>query len=268
MGSQKKEVFGTLEWASFNENIISGCSHDCRYCYSKEMAIRFKRKTPKNWRNEEVNYSKLNSKVKKYEGRVMFPSSHDITPKNLDKSISYLSKLFLAGNDILIVTKPHLVVVQKICETFSVYKKKLLFRFTIGSNDSTKLLFWEPFAPSFEERLSALEYVYKSGFSTSISIEPILSTVDETTILVSKIKKYVTDSIWIGKPNFLLRRLKTNGEEHESVFDCAKQLETWCSDTEIKKLYTNLKNDKKIKWKESIKKVVGLKISTQVGLDE
>ena len=39
-------VFGTYEWAVKNFNIVSGCSHNCKYCYSKEMAIRFKRKTP------------------------------------------------------------------------------------------------------------------------------------------------------------------------------------------------------------------------------
>jgi len=75
-----KQVFGTTEWAVCNANFISGCSNDCKYCYAKEMAIRFKRKTPENWKVEEVNLTKYNKRFKKVEGQIMFPSSHDLTP--------------------------------------------------------------------------------------------------------------------------------------------------------------------------------------------
>jgi DNA repair photolyase len=40
---------GTQEWAASNVNIQDGCEHDCRYCYAKTMAIRFKRATAKSW---------------------------------------------------------------------------------------------------------------------------------------------------------------------------------------------------------------------------
>ena len=39
--SKQKQVFGTKEWAKYNENFISGCSHDCRYCYAKTMAMGY-----------------------------------------------------------------------------------------------------------------------------------------------------------------------------------------------------------------------------------
>ena len=54
-----KQVFGTTEWATKNANFISGCIHNCKYCYSKEMAIRFKRKTSGNWAVEEINHNNL-----------------------------------------------------------------------------------------------------------------------------------------------------------------------------------------------------------------
>lgn len=38
-----KTVFGTGEWSSSSENCISGCSHNCYYCYAKAMAIRMRR---------------------------------------------------------------------------------------------------------------------------------------------------------------------------------------------------------------------------------
>ena len=92
MGNDK-QVFGTYEWAVENANFISGCAHNCKYCYSKEMAIRFKRKTSKNWEKEEINAAQLIKKVKKVDGLIMYPSSHDITPINLQYSITFLQKL-------------------------------------------------------------------------------------------------------------------------------------------------------------------------------
>jgi hypothetical protein len=43
----------------------------------------------------------------------MFPSSHDISPKNADLAIGFLEKMLKAGNDVLVVSKPHLDVVEK-----------------------------------------------------------------------------------------------------------------------------------------------------------
>ena len=47
----------------------------------------------------------------------------------------------------------------------------------------------------------------------------------------------------------------------------AKQLMDWQSDANIKLLYGQFKDNPKIKWKESIKKVLGLKIPIEAGLD-
>ena len=82
--NKEKPVFGTAEWAASNLNYIKGCSNDCKYCFSKEMAIRFKRKTPENWKEEEINWEAYNKNIKQREGFIMFPSTHDITPKHLN----------------------------------------------------------------------------------------------------------------------------------------------------------------------------------------
>lgn len=261
-----KQVFGTYEWAVENANFISGCAHNCKYCYSKEMAIRFKRKTSKNWEKEEINSSQLIKKVKKVDGLIMYPSSHDITPVNLQYSITFLQKLLESGNRVLIVSKPHMIVIEKICDTFSNFKDHILFRFTIGSNNSEVLKFWEPNAPSFEERLNCLKYAYGLGFSTSISCEPMLDSNIEQ--LVLELDPYVSDSIWIGKANFLLRRLKMNGITDIENITKANELISSQSDSKIKTLYNNLSTNQKIKWKESIKKIVQIEISTIRGLDK
>lgn len=261
-----KQVFGTQEWAVKNANFINGCHHNCKYCYSKEMAIRFKRKTPSNWQDEEVDNKQMLKKWKRVDGMIMFPSSHDITPVNLSLSIEFLQNLLKSGNEVLIVTKPHYSAIKEICNRFSDYRSKILFRFTIGSTDSSILKYWEPNAPSFAERKRSLIYAYKNGFSTSVSCEPMLDNSIEK--LVKSLLPYITDYIWIGKANFLLRRLKLNGFTDDKTFSKANELIALQSDINIKKLYNKLKSNKKIKWKESIKKVVELEISTVKGLDK
>jgi DNA repair photolyase len=260
-----KTIFGTYEWASKNANFINGCSHDCLYCYSKEMAIRYKRKTIKNWDKEEINSSQLNKTYKRTEGTIMFPSSHDITLENLDKSVEFLRSLLIPGNKVLIVSKPHLIVIKRLCKEFIDYKENILFRFTIGSLDSQILKSWEPNAPSFEERFSSLKFAFKSGFKTSVSCEPMLD--DRTYQLVKKLEPFVSDSIWVGKANYLIRRLKMNGHRDKKILCMATDLLESQNEVFINELYNLLKHDKKIKWKDSIKKILKLDLSKIKGLD-
>ena len=263
---KKKEVFGTLEWAEKNANFISGCIHDCKYCYSKEMAIRFKRKTAQNWKNEKVRIDSLKKKIKKIYGKYMFPSSHDIHPSHLNESLYFLRKILEAGNDVLIVSKPHFECIEAICNEFREYKKNIIFRFTIGSTNSDILKFWEPGAPCFEERLNSLQLAFALGFETSVSCEPMLD--NKTDKLIETVLPYITNSIWIGKANFLIKRLNTNNANSKEDIYRAEELISWQNDKNIKLLYRKYKNNPQIKWKESIKKVVDIKIPTQSGLDE
>jgi len=259
------KVFGTKEWASKNFNFINGCIHDCKYCYSKSMAIRFKRKTPHNWKIEDVNHKILQTSFKRIEGRIMFPSSHDISPENLTHSITVLRNILSEDNHVLIVTKPHLEVVQRICEEFPDKKGNILFRFTIGSSNSEILKFWEPGAPSFEERFESLKHAYESGFSTSISSEPVLDS--NTTELVEILLPYVTDSIWIGKPNKLIARMKVNGVRDSESIRRAEELESSLSEKWALSLFDLYKDNPKLKWKESMKKILNIEVPTQIGLD-
>ena len=262
---KEKQIFGTCEWATKNANFINGCLHDCKYCYSKEMAIRFKRKTTENWIDEELNFQQLNKKFKKTDGYIMFPSSHDITPINLDYSKIFLANLLKNGNNILVVTKPHLIVIKELCKQFSNYKDKILFRFTIGSNKTEILKFWEPNAPSFEERFDSLKFAFLHGFKTSVSCEPALDP--DVKSLVNLVLPYITDAIWIGKPNFLLRRLKMNGVCDKESIQKAIDLNDSLSDSWVFDIYNCYKESDKIKWKESIKKVVKIEVVTVKGLD-
>jgi len=260
-----KPVFGTAEWAVSNANYLKGCSNDCKYCFSKEMAIRFKRKTPENWNEEDVNWDAYNRIVRYREGYIMFPSTHDITPEHIDLAIDYLRRLLKVGNRVLVVSKPFFSCIKMICDTFVEYKDKILFRFTIGSTSSETLRFWEPNASDYEERKRALIYAFEAGYQTSISCEPMLD--DRVDRVIDELSPYVTDAIWLGKMNFALRRLKTNGQLNAESLAAAERLLEWQSDRKIKELYSRYKGKPIIKWKESIKKVVGLEVSTIKGED-
>jgi len=250
-----KPESGTREWACKNINIIDGCAHDCRYCYAKEMAIRFKRTTVEGWRNETLRAEAVTAKYPRYEGTVMFPSAHDITPRNLDHAMLTLENLLEAGNEVLVVTKPHLSCVKRICTNFVQYKSQIEFRFTIGSSDSETLKFWEPGAPSFEERLAALKYAHRAHYKTSISCEPFFD--EEIEDLIWLLEEYATHSIWVGMANSLSRRLTINGHVDAETLERVKYLkEVVYSEKNIRRIFSNFCTDINIRWKGELKKVM------------
>nr|MDO8085257.1 hypothetical protein [Candidatus Sigynarchaeum springense] len=232
----KKITSGTKEWADHNVNLIDGCAHDCKYCYAKKMAIRFKRKTEATWKVMAVRQHDVDKGYRKKTGRVMFPTSHDIVPDEpyFDACMTVLRKLLEAGNDVLVTTKPHLAVIKNICDTFARYKPQIQFRFTITSNDDAKLAEWEPGAPTFQERFDSLKYAFTDGFKTSVSIEPCLEP--DPRQLVETLRPFVTESIWLGPMNY-----------------CGSGL-AFTSPVNLRKWVEWYPNDKLVRFKDSVKK--------------
>lgn len=241
---------GHKQWTDITVNCCNGCVHNCRYCYAKFMAIRFKRTTNDEWRNCIVRQHDVVKKHPKYKGLVMFPSSHDITPDNYDACSQVLGNLLEAGNQVLIVSKPHLDVIDAICNDFVQYWNQVIFRFTIGALDDSILRIWEPGAPSYLERKDSLQHAYQAGFETSVSIEPMLDPahIDE---LVAELDPFVTETIWIGKLNYL-GRIVIDCEEIEWALNRVQKAQ---SNSNIMKIYARLNGHPKIEWKNSIKKV-------------
>jgi len=194
---------GTKEWADHNVNCVKGCSNDCRYCYARMMARRFGRCQEHTWKNMVINKRAVDRNYVKYKGRVMFPSTHDITDDSQvqEACFTVIRKLLQAGNEVLITTKPRLAVVEEITKRFYGFREQLQFRFTITSADQQLLSFWEPSAPEFEERFAALQYAYEQTFKTSVSIEPFLDHTPQT--LVHSLSPYLTESIWLGPMNYI-----------------------------------------------------------------
>ncbi|WP_320043773.1 hypothetical protein [uncultured Desulfobacter sp.] len=87
--------------------------------------------------------------------------------------------------------------IQAICNASIFFKDDILFRFTITAKSSDVLKFWEPNAPSYEDRLDCLKYAYEAGFQTSVSIEPMLE-YPRAQEMVDEMLPYITDAVWFA----------------------------------------------------------------------
>ena len=253
--ASKRTGTGTKEWSDFSYNICTGCVHGCLYCYAHNMAARFKPnlRTNEQWRQQQISVKgrQLGAEVGK-KGVVMFPTTHDITPEFLEQSLTTIRNL-LRNNSVLIVSKPHLSVIKTLCRELKLAKAKVMFRFSLGTLNAQQTDFWEPVAPKPSERLAALKHAFKMGYSTSISAEPMLDDNVGIMKLVQTVKPYVTDTIWLGK----MQRVNRAQNHVLDGFDVRLAfINEWQTDENILDLVDRLRTHAKVKWKDSIKKVI------------
>lgn len=250
---------GVFEWASFSYNIGSGCSNSCRYCYACGIAMEMARKDGKvfsraDWQNDNVKPWKANIH-QLVDGTVMFPSMHDITPAYQTTYISALHNILDAGNRVVIVTKPSLECIGVICNQFQAHRDRLLIRMTITSTNEALSRFWEPNAPLPEERLAALRLAYESGYQTSVSVEPMIDSVESTVELYNTVLPYLTEDIWFGKMNDIERRVDIDSQQVREAVELIREQQ---SNENIHRLYQQLRGADKVAWKDSIRKVIKL----------
>ena len=215
----KRTGTGTAEWAEVTENICRGCSNNCLYCYAAHNANRFNLRSRDEWSREELTKRANISSYPARNGVVMFPSSHDITPFNLDAYIRVAKLILEKGNKLLIVSKPRLECIENILYAFDRWKDQILFRFTIGTINDEVSRFWEPGAPLPGERIACLYMAFDSGFQTSVSIEPMLSGIFGAEDVFHVVGKYVTETVSIA----LMKR------QSETFLKCSgmKRLLSW-----------------------------------------
>jgi DNA repair photolyase len=264
MSSFQTRISGTKEWSVESVNCVLGCPHRCRYCYAAARAVKFGQCPNREaW---GTSYHKLRSsevckRRRKIDGRVMFPTTHDITPQFLNPCIELLENLLRAGNEVLIVSKPHLDCVKALCSRLAFYREAVLFRFSIGAMDDSILSYWEPGAPSFAERLACLQYAHNAGYATSVSCEPLLQASNARG-LFDALAPYVTDTIWIGKANQIRVRCAPGTDPSEIA-----RIESGQTDQAVREVYGQLRDEFKVRWKESYKQVLGLDLAIIPGQD-
>ena len=253
-----KKKTGTKEWAVTNVNIQLGCENGCRYCYARYNAVKFRKWcTDEQWLDPAIVISRVTRSYMKRDGVVMFPSTHDITPRNLTDSICVLRKLLKAGNKVLLVSKPRIGCIATICDELLKYRKRLMFRFTIGSFDDYVLKFWEPNAPAFGERKQCLMYAWSRKYHTSVSCEPYLDCeVDKIVALFELLKPYVTHTFWIGKLRHFSQRVIMEGATSDDMGRLVEPLRAAQSDEFVLGLCQRLNREPLIVWKDSIREVI------------
>ena len=267
-------ISGTKEWAKKNVNCVTGCSHDCRYCYARANAKRFGKRTDETWPTEEIRQHDVERKIGKVKGTpdggtdIMFPTTHDITPTTLDACVTMLGHILESGNTVLITSKPHLDCIMKICTDFARHNiggtNQIMFRFSIGSKDNTILRYWDRSAPLFNERFESLILAWTAGFRTSISVEPCLDTANVVEMF-HLLKIFVTNSIWIGKMNRVRDRVTISDETDERMVSA---IEAGQTDDKVREVYEALKNEPLVRWKESYRLVLGLPLADEAGTDQ
>jgi hypothetical protein len=135
------------------------------------------------------------------------------------------------------------------------YRDQITFRFTIGSINPESLKFWDRNAPDILERLSSLMFAYCMKYKTSVSIEPYFDS--SVAYVVERVQPYVTDTIWIGKMNQIKKRVKTDGCTVNDMVFLDNVLRV-SKDEFVHGLYQQLKDNPQVRWKDSIKEVIGL----------
>ena len=254
---------GTREWSESSYNIGSGCRHACIYGFCRQHALRFgKIKTGEEWAVEHCSASKIVKRFGRRKGVIMMPTMHDITPgPYLHGSLVVLRSMLEAGNEVLVVSKPHLECVVRICEELEEFKDRLMFRFTIGSTSDDDLAFWEPGAPFFSERLASLHYARGHNYETSVSMEPLLCSTDGALDLVQAVDPLVTDTIWIGIMNKARERtawIKEDDPRRPELETRLQQIERTAHAINLRRLFVALEPNLKVRWKDSIKAALNL----------
>lgn len=251
--SQQRNGTGTREWSESIADFQLGCSNDCLYCYARDMALRFGQiKSRDEWLNEKIRWWTVHRRWAKRTGVIMFPTTHDITPNNIDAAVIFLTNILDAGNKVLIVSKPNPECIETIYQTFERFKDQILFRFTIGTTDVNISKFWEPGAPLPGERIDALKTARCFGYQTSVSMEPMLGGTDMAIQTYHAIIPYVEETVWIGKMNWNRIREESTPKNMRAI----QEIRHLQSDAEILRLVDVLQDQPKVRWRHSIKQVL------------
>jgi DNA repair photolyase len=244
---------GTAEWADISENIVRGCTNGCIYCYAAHKADLTNAKPRAEWTIEEFTKRANLTSYPHKNGVIMFPTAHDITPFNLETYLRVVKLMLAANNKVLIVSKPRFECIKRLVDELVEYKHNILFRFTICSTTPSVIEYWEPGAPTISERLESLRYAFENGYRTSVSAEPLLGGLSTAIDIETATDRYVTDTIWIGKLNKPRIRVPMNDD---SCVSSVSYIEREQTDDKISVLYYCLRNNPKIRWKDSIKEAM------------
>jgi DNA repair photolyase len=130
------------------------------------------------------------------------------------------------------------------------YRAQVEFRFTFTSMNEERIKFYEPRAPTFEDRFKVLKYAKFQHFKTSISLEPYLDDNEELIQMISLLNGQTNGDIWLGVMSNIPRS-KIKQEEYQ-------RLRKNYSQDNLLELTKRLYNFPQVRFKDSISKVLGI----------
>lgn len=249
---QENQNFGTREISDVSYNSNIGCSHDCKYCYAAAKSAKNGTRSRDEWKHEKFCLDRIFPNTR-HDGLVMYPTHHDITPRLIAVAMTTVNSLVIAGNEVLVATKPHLSCVQYLCQHLRQVRERIRFMFSITSLDDCLSAFWEPGAPSPYERVSALKYAFANGFRTSVLIEPMLEGVSGTMRLYETVLPYVTEDIWFGLMQSVRDRVDLQNPANHQAYEVLQSVQT---EDNVRFLHQHLDGKDKVRWKESVLRVI------------
>jgi hypothetical protein len=197
----------------------------------------------------------------------MFPTAHDITPEVMEPCRQFLIKLLDPGNEVLLVSKPHLVVMKYLWMSDAIWaatrKGRLTFRFSIGSHSDKARRYWEPGAPSIDERIECIKFIRESDGKVGVSSEPLLEPWNVSD-MAAELLPLINDTWWIGPINHIAQRVQcvTGQDYHE-----AREIGNWQTPALVREMYEKLKAKPQVRWKDAYKRLLGLPLAEKVGQD-
>lgn len=211
--TQDRAGSGTRQWSEKSLNVHDpekpGCLYECEYCYARSLALRFhKIDTWQDWNDPRILKGIENRKFGRRKGVTMFPTTHDITLDNMLICAQVLRNLLAPGNAVLIVTKPALAIVAYLAEELAHWKENIVFRLTITTVQEPIREIFEPHAPPIQERMQALEFLFKRGFRTSVVCEPLLGGAEVVGRLFMQTADFITEDFWVGFLNRPTQRMR------------------------------------------------------------
>lgn len=253
-----KRKTGTREWSQSSLNLQIGCTHGCRYCYARAMALRFGRiAKPEDWARPRIDSFVQQKVFRLRRGVTMFPTQHDITALNVSSCVRTVRHLCEAGNQVLLVSKPDVPVWHRMLEGLDSFRAQITLRFTIGCLDDDLRRFWEPMAPPIEDRIKVLQAAYAGGWRTSVSCEPLLEP-QRAGALIERVRPFVNDTIWIGAANKLAERTAWC-RGLPGLAEKIRELEAGQASSKMRAIYNQLNQLGCIRWKDSYQQALGLK---------
>lgn len=169
-----------LPGIDYSLNPYVGCSHGCVYCYVPSML----RKSRQEWMKEmaakrnipAVLRKELKNKRKGVVGISVSTDAYQAAEKKYELTRKCLLLLLKHDWPIDILTKSPLVLRDiSIIKKFS--EAKVGFTITTLNEESRCIL--EPYAPSIEERINAMEKVSSHGIFTYAFLGPLFPEVEE-----------------------------------------------------------------------------------------